>query len=202
MPTVNDIAAAIGAGISGQVEVRGDCEVEITGLGPIDTATSGQITHLSAAAYRRFLPETKASAVLLRETDAAVCPAPAVVVVPDPYLAFALVSQLFDDSPRLPAGVDATATVHPAAMLDPSVSVGARASVAAEVVLGPRVEIGAGVQVGEGTRIGADSLIHPNATLYHGVTLGRRCVIHSGAVIGADGFGFAPDESGRWVAIA
>ncbi|MCY4060620.1 MAG: DapH/DapD/GlmU-related protein, partial [Gammaproteobacteria bacterium] len=45
-------------------------------------------------------------------------------------------------------------------------------------------------------------IVHPNATLYHGVTLGERCVVHSGAVIGADGFGFAPDESGRWVAIA
>ena len=202
MPTVNDIAAAIDAAIPGKVEVRGDGEIEITGLGPIDTATSGQITHLSAAAYRRFLAETKATAVLLRETDAADCLAPAVVVVPDPYLAFALVSQLFDDSPRLPAGVDATATVHPEAKLDPSAAVGAWASVAAHVVLGPRVEIGAGARVGEGTCIGADSVVHPNATLYHGVTLGERCVIHSGAVIGADGFGFAPDESGRWVAIA
>ena len=56
--------------------MRGDGQIEITGLGPIDTATSGQITHLSAAAYRRFLPETKASAVLLRGTDAADCSAP------------------------------------------------------------------------------------------------------------------------------
>ena len=144
---------------------------------------------------------TKASAVLLRSRDAADCRA-AAVVVPDPYLAFALVSQLFDDSPRLPAGVDDTATVHPGAKLDPSVAVGARASVADRVVLGPRVEIGAGARLGERTRIGADSIVHPNATLYHGVTLGERCVVHSGAVIGADGFGFAPGESGRWVAIA
>ena len=202
MPTVNDIVAAIDVAISGDVEVRGDGEVEITGLGPIDTATSGQITHLSAPTYRRFLPETKASAVLLRGVDAAECPAAAVVVVPDPYLAFALVSQLFDDSPRLPAGVDHTASVHSAAKLDPSAAVGARASVAAHVVLGPRVEIGSGARVGEGSRIGADSVVHPNATLYHGVTVGERCVVHSGAVIGADGFGFAPDKSGRWVAIA
>ena len=201
MPTVNDIAAAIDAAVAGEVDVRGDGEVEITGLGPIDTATSGQITHLSAPAYRRFLTETKASAVLLRGTDAADCPA-AAVVVPDPYLAFALVSQLFDDTPRLPVGVDDTATVHSSAKLDPSVAVGAGASVAAHVVLGPGVEIGAGARVGEGTRIGADSIVHPNATLYHGITLGERCVVHSGAVIGADGFGFAPDESGRWVAIA
>ncbi len=201
MPTVTDIAAAIDAAISHRVEVRGDGDVEIIGLGPIDKATSGQITHLSSATYRRFLPETKASAVLLRGADADHCPV-AAVVVPDPYLAFALVSQLFDDAPRLPAGVDATARVHPTAKLDPSAAVGANATIAADVVLGPGVEIGAGARVGAGTRIGADCIVHPNATLYHGVTLGKRCVIHSGAVIGADGFGFAPDERGRWVPIA
>ena len=201
MPTVDDIAAAIDDAIPGTVEVRGDGAVEITGLGPIDTATAGQITHLSGVAYRRYLHETKASAVLLRDSDAVGCPAVA-VVVPDPYVALALVSQLFDDAPRLAAGVDATATVDPAARLDPSAAVGANASIAADVVLGPRVEIGTGSRVGEGTRIGADCVVHPNATLYHGVTLGERCVIHSGAVIGADGFGFAPDERGRWVAIA
>ncbi|MXY58472.1 MAG: UDP-3-O-(3-hydroxymyristoyl)glucosamine N-acyltransferase [Gammaproteobacteria bacterium] len=201
MPTVTDIAADINAAISGDVDVRGDGDIEITGLGPIDTATPGQITHLSSAAYRRFLPETKASAVLLRSADVDDCPVVA-VVVPDPYLAFALVSQQFDDAPRLRAGVDVTASVDPTAQLDPTVAVGANASIAADVVLGPRVEIGAGSRVGAGTRIGADSVVHPNATLYHGVTLGERCVIHSGAVIGADGFGFAPDERGRWVTIA
>ena len=201
MPTVNDIARTIDAVIAADVQVRGDGEVEISGLGPIETATTGQATHLSSPAYRRFLPETRASAVLLRPADADDCPV-AAVVVPDPYLAFALVSQLFDDAPRQSAGVDATATVHPSAKLHPSVAVGAHASIAGDVELGPRVEIGAGARVGEGTRIGADSVIHPNAVIYHGVTVGERCVIHSGAVIGADGFGFAPDERGQWVAIA
>ena len=202
MPTVNDIAAAIDAAIPGNVEVRGDGEVEITGLGPIDTATSGQVTHLSAATYRRFLPETKASAVLVRGGDAADCRTPAVVVVTDPYLAFAVVSQLFDDPPRLPAGVDDTAIVHPAAELDRSAAVGVHASVGAHAVLGPGVQIGAGAHVGVGSSIAAGSIVHANATIYHGVTIGERCVVHSGAVIGADGFGFAPDKNGRWVAIA
>ena len=139
--------------------------------------------------------------MLLRETDAAQCPAVAVVVA-DPYVAFAVVSQMFDDAPRLPAGVDATATVHASARLGAVVAVGANAVIGANAVLGPGVEIGAGASVGEGTQIGADSIVYPNATLYHGVRLGERCVIHSGAVIGADGFGFAPDERGEWVRIA
>ena len=201
MPTVHDIAETIGAAITGEVDVRGDAEAAITGLGPIDTALPGQVTHLSSAAYRRFLPETRASAVLLRDVDAADCPATA-VVVPDPYLAFALVSQLFDAAPRLAAGTDPGATVHRTAKLHPSAAVGPGASIAADAVLASGVEIGAGAHVGAGTRVGAGSVVHPNATLYHGVTIGERCVIHSGAVIGADGFGFAPDQRGRWVPIA
>ncbi len=201
MPTVDDIAASIDAALGGGVQVRGDGGTAITGLGPIDAATVGQITHLSSVAYRRFLPETKASAVLLRDADAANCPAVA-IVVPNPYLAFALVSQLFDAAPRLSAGIAASATVDPSAQLEPSVAIAAHASIAARASLGPRVQVGAGARVGEGTSIGADSVVHPNATLYHGVTVGERCVVHSGAVIGADGFGFTPDERGRWIPIA
>ena len=201
MPTIAQIAAALDEAGAGEVEVRGDAAIDIAGLGPIDSAAEGQITHLSGRAYRRYLASTKASAVLLKEADAPDCPCVA-VVVPDPYLAFAVTSQLFDDSPRLCPGIDATAVVDPTANIDPSAAVGAYASVAAGAVVGARVEIGAGVRVGAGTEIGAGSIIYPNATLYHDVRIGKRCVVHSGAVIGADGFGFTPNRRGEWQAIA
>ena len=197
MPTVKDIAAAI----DGAVEIRGDGEVEITGLGSIDTAIPGQITHLSSRSYRRFLSGTRASAVLLRDADATGCRAVAVVVA-SPYLAFAEVSRMFDEPPRLPVGIDATASVDPTARIDVSAAVGPHAAIAADVVVGPGVEIGAGARIGVGTEIGADSILYPNVVLYHGVRLGERCVVHSGAVIGADGFGFAPNERGEWSPIA
>ena len=201
MPTIAQIAAALEEAGAGGVAVRGDASIDIAGLGPIDSAAQGQITHLSGRAYRRYLSSTKASAVLLKEADAPDCPCVA-VVVPDPYLAFAVTSQLFDDSPRRRSGIDPTAVVDRAAKVDASAAVGAYATVAADAVIGARVEIGDGVRVGAGTEIGADSIIYPNATLYHGVRIGKRCVVHSGAVIGADGFGFTPNRQGEWQAIA
>ncbi len=201
MPTLGEIAASIADRLPGGAAVRGDETMEITGLGAIETASPGQITHLSGRAYRRFLPTTRAAAVLLVEADAEACPSAAVVVA-NPYLGFALVSQLFNKAPRLAAGVDATARVAGTAKIAPCAAIGAHATVAADAVIGARVEIGAGAYIGAGTIIGDDSIIHPNATLYHGVRLGQRCVVHSGAIIGADGFGFAPDEGGKLHAIA
>ena len=201
MPAIRDIAAALDAALSGGVQVCGDDGVEIHGLGPIETASTGQITHLSGSAYRRFLPTTQASAVLLRESDAVRCPCTALVVA-NPYLAFAVVSQLFDTAPRLPAGIHANAHVSPRAVVDPTAAIGAGATVAANACIGAGVEVGVGAYIGEDCSIGENSRIYPNATLYHRVRLGARCVIHSGAVIGADGFGFTPNERGAWQAIA
>ena len=201
MPALRAIAAALDAATSGGVEIHGDDDLAIDGLGPIETATAGQITHLSGNAYRRFLPTTQASAVLLRERDAAGCPCTALVVA-NPYLAFAVVSQLFDTAPRLPAGIHASANISPCAVVDPTAAIGAGATVAANAIIGAGVEVGVGTYVGAHCVIGEDSRIYPNATLYHRVRLGTRCVIHSGAVIGADGFGFTPNERGAWQAIA
>ena len=199
--TVGAIARALDAALAGGVEVRGAEDAEIKGLAPIDSAAPGTITHLSSSAYRRHLKTTAASAVLLRESDAERCPATAIVVA-NPYLAFARVSQLFDAAPpvatsRSPAAhIDASAQVHPSAAVAPG------AVIASGAALGARVQIGAGAFIGENAAIGEDSVVHANATLYHGVRIGARCVVHGGAVIGADGFGFTPDERGRLQAIA
>ena len=201
MPTVQEIAEAIGGKLSGGAEIRGDATTAIRGLAPIDTAGPDQITHLSGPAYRRFLPATRAAAVLLRESDASACPATAVVVA-NPYLAFAHVSHLFAAPPRIPAGVDEAAHVAATARVAPDAAIGPGAVVGAGSQIGPSAEIRANAHVGEDCRIGAGTVVHPNASVYHGVRIGRRCVIHSGAVIGADGFGFTPGENGELVEIA
>ena len=204
MPAIREIAAAVAAELSGGVQVRGDDAVEINGLGPIETARTGDITHLSSAAYRRFLPTTQASAVLLREQDAEHCPCTPLVVA-NPYLAFAVVSQLFSAAnapPRMPAGVQAGANVASNAVVHPTAAIGTGATIAANAYIGAGAEVGAGTYVGQNCVIGDGTRVHPNATLYHGVRLGARCEVHSGAVIGADGFGFTPNERGAWQAIA
>ena len=201
MPTLGEIAASIGGGLAGGVEIRGDPSERISGLAPIDSAGPGHITHLSGPAYRRFLAGTQASAVLIREGDAADCPTIAVVVA-NPYLAFALVSQLFEVRPRLVQGIHAAACVDETARVHPSAAIGPGAVVVANAVVEANAEIGANAFVGEGSVIGANSVVQPNATVYHGVRIGERCMIHSSAVIGADGFGFTPNEAGELVAIA
>lgn len=173
----------------------GDPGVRITGLGSLAGAGSGDISHLSSPAYRDQLAATRAAAVILKESDLTLWDGPA-LVVDNPYLAFARVSQLFARSPALPEGVHPTAHVHPTARLHPSARLGPGVSVGAGSRIGAGVRLHANVVVGEGCDVGEDGVLMPNAVLYADVTLGPRCIVHSGAVIGADGFGYTPDERG------
>lgn len=189
--TLAEVAERIGAVVHGNGDAR------VRRLGSLENAASGELTHFSNPAYRRFLAGTAATAVILHEKDAADCPTNA-LVTEDPYHAFAVASEMFDPRPATPAGTHASATVAPTARIGEGVAIAPAAVVMTDVVLGDRVEIGAGAFVGAGTVVGEDTVVMPNATLCHGVRIGRRCVIHSGAVIGGDGFGFAPDAAGRF----
>lgn len=201
--TLAQIAQHIGADIvgpfAGALEAGG--EITISGLGSLGTASPGELTHLSGASYRPLLPSTQAAAVILSAADAVNSPSPCLVVA-QPYLAFALASQLFDSSERFVAGM------HPSAVVDPSADIAADAHIGAHVVIESDVTIEAGAVVqanctiGNNTVIGAGTKIFPNVVIYPNVILGQRCTVHSGAVLGADGFGFTPDEKGRFEAIA
>jgi UDP-3-O-[3-hydroxymyristoyl] glucosamine N-acyltransferase len=181
--------------------LSGDADKLIRSLGAIDKAQSDQITHLSSANYRHHLATTGAGAVLLRESDLGACPTNA-LVVPDPYLAFARVSQLFQVRDSLPTGV------HPTAIIGPGAEVAVDAAIGPYVVIGTGTTIGAGarihggVHIGERCSIGADTEIRAHVVLYSDVRIGERSIIHSGAIIGGDGFGFAPDARGHLHAIA
>src|SRR5262249_38011717 len=166
--------------------VEGDANAVVSGLGSLATATPGQLTHLSSRAYRRFLPDTRATAVILRPHALAPCPTPALVAV-NPYLAFAHASLLFSDRPVLPSGIHPTAIVDPSAVLDADVAVGPHAVIGARCTIGAGVAIGANTVVGDACELAADVRLMPNVTLYHRVRIGARSVVHSGAVIGADG---------------
>ena len=182
-------------------ELVGDGGTKITGLGPIETAARGELTHLSSRTYRKYLVHTSASAVILQVNDLASCPTNA-LVVENPYHAFAVASMLFEKRPRLPVGIQEPASVDGSATLGEGVRIGAFARIESEAILADGVEVGSGAYVGEGCVIGTDTVVMPGAVLYHGVRVGARCMIHSGAVIGADGFGFAPDAKGHLQPIA
>lgn len=201
--TLAQIAQHIGADIVGPFAgaLEGAGEITISGLGSLGTASQGELTHLSGASYRLLLPSTQASAVILSAADAVNSPSPCLVVA-QPYLAFARASQLFDSSARFAAGI------HPSAVVDPSANIAADAHVGANVVIERDVTIEAGAVVqanctiGNNSIIGGETKIFPNVVVYPRVSLGQRCIVHSGAVLGADGFGFTPDERGRFEAIA
>ena len=192
--TLGQLAQRLGA------TLRGDADTPISGLATLQEAQAGQLSFLANPQYRKFLPESRAAAVLLSPADAEGYAGNALVVA-NPYLAFAQLSHLFDPRPVAITGV------HPTAVIAADAQVHASASIGPYVVIESAAQIGAGVCIGAHCFIGARSIVAeggwlaPRVTLYHDVRIGKRVVIHSGTVIGADGFGFAK-EDGAWQKIA
>jgi len=188
--TLGEIAEKVGA------RVVGNAEVEITGVAGIREARPGQITFLANPKYEAFLAETGASAVVLHEST----PTPALpaLLTPDPYLTFLEILRLFDRAlPEGPEpGIHPTAVVAPSARLGADVALGPWVVVSEQAVIGDRCRIMAGCYLGPAVTLGEDCLIYPRVVVRKECSLGRRVVIHAGAVIGDDGFGFAPDGEG------
>ena len=191
---LGDIAKALGA------ELKGDPEVQITGLATLSAAGPGQISFLANPAYGKYLADTRASAVILSPSAAQDCPTN-VLLLDNPYLGYARLSHWFDPAPVPAPGVHSSAVVDPSARIAESASIGPNAVIEAEAEIAENVVIGAGSIVGARCRIGRDTVIRPRVTLAHDVVVGQRCHILSGAVIGSDGFGFA-NEKGVWHRIA
>ena len=180
-------------------EIQGNARCVITRLNTLKDAAKGELAFLANAAYRRYLPTTKASAVILSAGDLADFSGNALVVA-DPYLAYARLTRLFDHRYRISPGVDPSATVSPGATVAASARVGEQVVIGNGAVIGEDVHLGPGTVIGEDSVVGDGCYLHANVTVYHGVSLGRDCIVHSGAVIGADGFGFAP-ANGEWAKI-
>lgn len=182
-------------------EIVGDPETQITGIATIQNAQPGEITHLSSSQYREHLKSTNASAVILAQRDAQACPVNALVVA-NPSFGYAQTSQLFDDRVPIPIGISSKAELDSTVVIGTDVRVGPFVSIGSNVELGDRVEIAAGCQIGADCRIGNDTVVMGNVTLYHNVKIGSRCMVHANSAIGADGFGFTPDVSGKLEKVA
>ncbi|CNE87192.1 UDP-3-O-(3-hydroxymyristoyl)glucosamine N-acyltransferase [Yersinia nurmii] len=179
--------------------VHGDGDIVITGIASMHSAKSAQITFLSNSRYREQLASCQASAVVLTEEDLPYCNV-AALVVKNPYLTYARMAQIMDTTPQPAQDIAPSAVISPEATLGKQVSIGANAVIESGVVLGDNVVIGAGCFVGKNARIGADSRLWANVSVYHDVEIGQHCLIQSGTVIGADGFGYANDR-GNWIKI-
>lgn len=180
--------------------LRGDETRVVSGLATLQDAGPDQLTFLANPQYRKFLADTRAAAVLLTPADAEGFAGDA-LLVPNPYLAYARLSHLFDPKPVAAPGIHPSAVVAPDAKVDPSASIGPGVVIESGAKIGAGVTIGAYSVVGARSVIGEGGWLAPRVTLYHDVRIGKRVVIQSGAVIGGEGFGFA-NEKGVWQKIA
>ncbi|HEX4869562.1 MAG TPA: UDP-3-O-(3-hydroxymyristoyl)glucosamine N-acyltransferase [Moraxellaceae bacterium] len=192
--TLADIARDLGG------ELRGDGGLVIRGLHTLGAAGPDQLSFLSNPRYKSALRATRAGAVLLRPEDAPDFAGNA-VLLSNPYAGYARLAARFDRTPRPAAGIHPTAVVAADAVVAPSAAIGPRVVIGEGVEIGPGTTVEAGAVVQARTRIGRDCRIRANAVVYHDCVIGNRVNIHSGAVIGGDGFGFANDR-GRWHKIA
>ncbi|MDZ3993622.1 UDP-3-O-(3-hydroxymyristoyl)glucosamine N-acyltransferase [Pseudomonas sp. Teo4] len=192
--TLGQLAEALGA------TLKGPEALQITGLATLQEAGPGQLSFLANPQYRKYLDNSQAAAVLLKAADAEGFAGNA-LIVPDPYLAYARISHLFDPKPKAEAGIHPSAVVAEDAQVDVSASIGPFVVIESGARIGANVSIGAHCVIGARCVVGEGGWLAPRVTLYHDVTIGKRVVIQSGAVIGGEGFGFA-NEKGVWRKIA
>lgn len=183
-----------------QGQLFGDAQATITSIASIDCAQSHQLSFLANSKLRPSLVSTQAGCVLLAAADQAACPVPC-IVVEDPYLAYAKCSHWFAPIIEHVPGVHATAVVHPDASVAPTAQIGPYVVIGARTQVAEQVVIAAHCVIGDDCVIGAGSRLFPHVTCYRRVKLGLRVTLHASAVIGADGFGFAPSQKG-WQKIA
>ena len=195
---LGDIVAAL----AGEFDARllGDPDILIERLAPLGAAGPSELTFLSHPKYQEQLGHSAAACVVVGPVAAVVAAQRgACIVVDDPYFYFARITQLWKQRHQRTVAV----TVHPSAFIDPTarlavdVTVGPFACIGAGAVLASGVRVGAHVVIGNDVHLGAGTCLSAHVTVAEGCSLGERCIVHPGAVIGADGFGFAPHD-GRW----
>ena len=193
MYSLSEIANSIGA------ELKGDPDIQISGIATIQTATQTDITFLDNPAYRRYLSDTEAAAVILSKDSLDKCQTNALVIA-NPYYAYAKISALFKPNLKKPAGIHPTAVIAETAKVASDAVIGQNVVVEAGACVESQAVIDANSYIGENVSIGAGTHLFPNVTIYHHCQVGRNCLIHSNTVIGSDGFGLAK-EKGRWHSI-
>ena len=191
--TLAQIAARFGG------RVLNDAGIAFSQITTLELADSGQISFLANSKYRAQLNSTKAGAVILGEADIDATELPR-IVTSNPYAYFARVSALLNPYPVMAPGVHSSAVVGTGARIDPTARVAATAVIGSGVVIGAQSVIGEGCFIGDNVTIGVGARLYPRVVIYHHCIIGDHLIAHSGAVIGADGFGFAMDE-GSWIKI-
>jgi UDP-3-O-[3-hydroxymyristoyl] glucosamine N-acyltransferase len=191
--TLNELARLIGA------ESRGDGEIELTGVGPLDNARAGEVTYVADASRleRALASEAAALIIPLKLVENAALAGRSLLVARDPKLAFARAIDAFHSKPYKARGVSLDLVLGENSRVGEECSIHPRVTIGRDSIIGDRVTLHPGVVVGDNCRVGDDTVIFANVSIYDDTEIGARCRIHSGVVIGADGFSFTPDEERR-----
>ena len=192
--SLQEIADSVGA------RLIGDGRIEISGVAAIESATSDDLVFVDDSRYLEAALGSRAAAIMAGNFAASAASLRPLLISDQPKLAFARAAALFRDA----SGADApniapTAAVHKTATLGSGCRLGEHAVVGENARIGENSRIGAGCVLGAGVVIGVSCQIYPNVTIYPGTTLGDRVIIHAGAILGSDGFGYVRDRNtGRY----
>lgn len=193
--TLKELAEQVGGAI------RGNADVVVSSIAPLDRASTNQLTFISNVKYRPYLSQAQASVLVVSEADVEFCAENAnLLIVQNPYVAYAILAQYMDTTPKAAADIAPSAVISETASLGENVSIGANAVIEDGAVIGDNAVIGAGCFIGKNAKIGRNAQLWANVSIYHEVQIGDDCLIQSGAVIGSDGFGYA-NERGKWIKI-
>ncbi|MCR4808407.1 MAG: UDP-3-O-(3-hydroxymyristoyl)glucosamine N-acyltransferase [Prevotella sp.] len=189
--TAKQIAELIGG------RIEGDENVAISTFAKIEEGVEGAISFLSNPKYTHFIYETKSSVVLVNDDLVLEQPvATTLIRVKNAYEAVARLLQLYEQMKPRKTGIDSTASIASSATIGKDVFIGAFAVIGEGSVIGDGTMIYPHTVIGDGVKVGNGCLLYPHVTIYQGCRLGNNVTIHAGSVIGADGFGFAPNTEG------
>lgn len=185
--TVGEIAKLLGG------ELIGDASAKLWKVAKIEEGQTGALSFLANPKYEPFLYETQSTAVLVnRDFNPSAPITAALIKVDDAYAAFTFLLEKFGNPVANKSGIDKSAVISETAKVGQGVYIGAMTYIADEAVVGDGCKIFPQVYIGDGVQMGKNCIIYPGVKIYHQCIIGDNCIIHAGAVIGSDGFGFAP----------
>lgn len=183
-----------------QADIVGNEEVTVTAFSKIEEAQEGNISFLANPKYEEYIYSTQASIVIVnKDFQPKKTVHSTLLKVEDAYVAFATLLKVYQDFKQSQlTGIETPSYVDSTVQIDNSIYVGAFAYIGAEAKLGKNVKIYPHAFIGKNVQLGDNVVIHPHVTIYEDCIIGNNCVIHAGSVIGADGFGFAPQKDGTF----
>lgn len=181
--------------------VEGNPNVTVIGLSKIEEGQTGTLTFLANMKYEEYIYNTGASIVIVNKEfnpNKSLPETLTLVKVEDAYSCFAKLLEVYNQMRQKQPKIEKNVHISDSATIGKEVYIGAGAYIGDDAVIGDHVKIYPNSFIGDNVSIGDHTLIHPNVSIYHDCVVGKHCLIHAGAVIGADGFGFAPDETGAF----